>query len=29
MRSTVLQEPDGINYHGVVQFEAMIESDIS
>jgi hypothetical protein len=29
VRSTVLQEPDGINYHGVVQFEAMIESDIS
>ncbi|WP_181149658.1 DUF3168 domain-containing protein [Ensifer aridi] len=29
VRSTVLQEPDGINYHGVVQFEALIESDIS
>jgi hypothetical protein len=25
VRSTVLQEPDGINYHGVVQFEALIE----
>lgn len=29
IRSTVLQEPDGVNYHGVVQFEALIESDIS
>jgi hypothetical protein len=29
VRMTVLQEPDGVNYHGVVQFEAMIESDIS
>ncbi|TDW21070.1 uncharacterized protein DUF3168 [Rhizobium azibense] len=26
IRSTVLQEPDGINYHGVVQFEALIET---
>lgn len=25
IRSTVLQEPDGINYHGVLQFEALIE----
>lgn len=25
VRNTVLQEPDGINYHGVVQFEALIE----
>lgn len=25
VRSTVLQEPDGVNYHGVVQFEALIE----
>jgi hypothetical protein len=29
IRSNVLQEPDGINYHGVVQFEALIESNIS
>lgn len=25
VRSTVIQEPDGINYHGVVQFEALVE----
>lgn len=25
VRMTVLQEPDGINYHGVVQFEALVE----
>jgi len=25
VRSNVLQEPDGVNYHGVVQFEAMVE----
>jgi hypothetical protein len=25
VRSAVLQEPDGVNYHGVVQFEALIE----
>lgn len=25
IRSTVIEEPDGVNYHGVVQFEAMIE----
>jgi len=29
IRSSVVQEPDGINYHGVLQFEALIESDIS
>lgn len=29
VRSTVLQEPNGIDYHGVIQFEAMIESNIS
>ncbi|NTI22377.1 DUF3168 domain-containing protein [Rhizobium rhizogenes] len=29
IRSTVVKEPDGINYHGVVQFEALVESDIS
>jgi hypothetical protein len=25
IRSNVLEEPDGINYHGVLQFEALIE----
>lgn len=25
VRQTVLKEPDGTNYHGVVQFEALIE----
>lgn len=25
IRSTILQEPDGVNYHGVVQFEALVE----
>ncbi|MNL86847.1 hypothetical protein D3C87_2157350 [compost metagenome] len=25
IRQTVLKEPDGINYHGVMQFEALIE----
>lgn len=25
IRQTVLEEPDGINYHGVMQFEALIE----